>query len=311
MSVTTRTRPPRRSRPRRGFTLAELMIVIVLLAIVGGTVTRVLAKQQRFFRSTSDLLDLRSQLRQASGAITADLRGVSAKGSDIVAITDSSIDFRQTFGSSVVCAINSGGGQIVLPPVTLASGAVLTNWMTAPVQGDSLIVLDENTTNEVVDDKWQGDSIKAISAAANTCPTGSGNLTSVSDAGSYSYALDLATNLASTVKVGAPVRFFRHAHYSLYQASDANWYLGYCTPDCATTPIQAIAGPFLPYNASGTGGLTFKYYDATGAATTTLANITRIEITIRGQTRSPVNIAGMQKKTVVDSVRLIVALRNR
>lgn len=311
MPVTTRLRVPRRASIRRGFTLAELMIVIVLLAIVGGTVMRVIVRQQRFFRSAADLLDMRSQLRQASGAITADLRGVSAIGNDILAYTDSSIDFRQTFGSSVVCAINSGGGQIVLPPVTLSSGALLTNWLSAPTAGDSLLVLDEQKTNEAVDDKWQGDSIKSFTPGLNTCPTGSGNFTSVGDAAANSYVLNLNTNLPTTVKVGAPVRFFRHAHYSLYQAADANWYLGYCAPDCATSQIQAIAGPFLPYNSTGTGGLTFTYLDANGNPATTATAINRIRIVIRGQTRSPVNIAGLQKKTVVDSVRLSVAIRNR
>ena len=313
--MTNRMRAHRRAqrvrRVRRGFTLAELMIVVVLLALVGSALMQIIVRQQRFFRSAGDLLDLRSQLRQASASISSDLRGVSAKAGDIIAATDSSIDFRQTFGSSAICKINNGGGQIVLPPVTLASGAIITSWLTTPVASDKVLVLDEGPTNEGADDIWQKDSVTSFSAALNTCPTAAGNLTGVADAASNSYTVNLSTNLPATVQVGAPVRFYHRAHYSLYQSGDGNWYLGFCSPDCGTSPIQAIAGPFLAYNVGGTGGLTFSYYDANGNATTTLTAINRIRIVIRGQTRSQVDISGTKKQQVVDSVKLSVAIRNR
>ena len=70
------TRPPRlaagRSRP--GFTLAEMLVVMVLLTIVGGSLMGVLSKQQRFYRGVSDLGDLRSQLRQAEAVMSSDIR---------------------------------------------------------------------------------------------------------------------------------------------------------------------------------------------------------------------------------------------
>lgn len=294
---------------RRGFTLVELLIVIVLLAIVGGTLMRILAGQQRFFRSAGDLLELRSQLRQASGAIAADLRDISSKGGDILAVTDSSIDFRQTFGNSVICQINSTQ-EIVIPPTTLSSGLLLTNWLQQPTNVDRVMVLDEGPTDQATDDSWDRSNIQNFTPELNICPMTSGGFTSVSDATSNSYIVDLASPLGASVKVGAPVRFYHHAHYSLYQSTDQSWYLGYCTPDCGSG-IQAVAGPFLPYTNTGTGGLTFTYYDSTGTVTTTPSNIARIRIALRGQTRGQVNIAGMQRKTVTDSVVLNVAIRNR
>ena len=56
-----RQRPPRRS----GFTLVELLVVLLLLTIVGGALMRMVNNQQRFYRGTYDLIELRSQLRQA------------------------------------------------------------------------------------------------------------------------------------------------------------------------------------------------------------------------------------------------------
>ena len=310
MPLINPVRASRRLRARRAFTLIELLIVMVLLSIVGAALMRIIVRQSGFFRSSGDLLDLRSQLRQASAAMASDLRGIDPAKGDIIAMTDSSIDFRQTFGSAVICKINSST-EVVLPPKSLTSGVVLTSWLQQPANGDSALVLDEGASNAAKDDTWDSTQVSAATSALNTCPTGTGYLTAAGDALSNSYVVDLSSALNANVKVGAPIRFFRDAHYSLYHStSDHNWYLGFCTPNCATQAIQPIAGPFLA-DSGGTSGLTFTYYDSTGTATTNRAAVYGIRIVLRGQTRTPVTISGMQRHYVQDSIRLNVAIRNR
>ena len=89
---------------RTGFTMAETLVVLVLLAIVGGSLMNVLTKQQQFYNGTGELIAMRTQLRQAEAILGSDLRGISSVGGDITAMTDSSIDFNYTIGTSVASA---------------------------------------------------------------------------------------------------------------------------------------------------------------------------------------------------------------
>src|SRR5213596_3798938 len=87
-----------------GFTLIELVIAMVLMSLVGGAIVKLLLQQQRFYNSTSDLIQTRQQIRQAAAMLPSDLRGISSVGGDIYAMSDSALEFRSVFGSSVVCA---------------------------------------------------------------------------------------------------------------------------------------------------------------------------------------------------------------
>ena len=86
--------------PRRGLTLIELMISIVMLGLMGGLIIGFLLKQERFYAGASEILLTRTQVRQAAVMMPSDLRGISSAGGDIYAMTDTSIEFRSTFGSS-------------------------------------------------------------------------------------------------------------------------------------------------------------------------------------------------------------------
>jgi len=131
-----------RQHRRSGFTLIELLIVLTLLAIVGGSLMSMVSKQQRFYQGTYDLIELRSQLRQAEAVVSSDLRSMSTPGGDIVSMTDSSMDFRYTIGSSISCT-TPAGSTIIIPPTASANGNTLTNWLTPPAAGDTAFVFDE------------------------------------------------------------------------------------------------------------------------------------------------------------------------
>jgi hypothetical protein len=120
------------------------------------------------------------------------------------------------------------------------------------------------------------------------------------------------------VIAGAPVRFFRRVHYSLYQASDSRWYLGYydChvtnTPTCTT--IQPVSGPYRAYNsnaASGLSGLGFHYYDVNGNVTTNRLLVARIELAVRSRTDVDVAPAGSAMSRYTDTARVVIGIRNR
>lgn len=311
MRLTSRPAPPYAPRLRRGFTLVEMLVVMVLLTIVGGSLMGVLAKQQRFYQGTADLGDLRSQLRQAEAVISNDLRGLSRPGGDITAMTDSSIDFWYTIGSSIACS--APAGTLTLPPASLANGNTLTAWIQTPAVGDDVYVFDDNTnTTTSLDDTWRSYKVTGIDSTTGGCTS----YTTAPDASKYSYVVTLSQTAQNTIQAGATVRFVRPAHYSLYQSTgDKLWYLGYTCPSCTTGgTILPIAGPFLPYTALATpdqSGIRITYYDSTNTATTDVSQVARINIVLRGQTRGYLNVSGLKRGVYTDSVQMDIAIRNR
>ena len=293
---------------RTGFTMAETLVVLVLLAIVGGSLMNVLTKQQQFYNGTGELIALRTQLRQAEAILGSDLRGISSVGGDITAMTDSSIDFNYTIGTSVACKTPNTTTVIIPATGALTNGNTLTSWITKPTFGDTAYVFDEHdTTTTATDDLWRPYKVNSLTLNSGSCDAGFNSATA--------NTLVFTSNVSATVLDGAAIRFIRRAHYSLYQASDNLWYLGYCSPACGVgNAINPIAGPFQPYYASTTNdssGIRMTYYDSTGTVTATPAQVARIAITIRGQTTGYVHVQGMTKGVYHDSLSMSVALRNR
>jgi type II secretory pathway pseudopilin PulG len=295
---------------RTGFTMAETLVVLVLLAIVGGSLMNVLTKQQQFYNGTGDLIAMRTQLRQAEAILSGDLRGISSSGGDITTMTDSSIEFNYTIGTSVVCKAPAPNTNTVIIPQTgpLTNGNTLTSWITKPTFGDQAYIFDEGAiTTDATDDTWKLYSVTSLPIGSGSCD-GAFNATSAN-------TLTLGSTVSATILDGAPVRFIRTAHYSLHQFADGLWYLGYCSPACGVgIAINPIAGPFRPYaptTTPDTSGIRMTYYDSTGTVTNVPAQVSRIDITIRGQTAGYVHIEGMTKGVYHDSLSMSIALRNR
>jgi prepilin-type N-terminal cleavage/methylation domain-containing protein len=311
----------RASRSRSGMTLVELIVSMVLLGLIGGLTIGFLLRQQRFYAGANEILLTRTQVRQAASMLPSDLRGISSSGKDIYVMTDTSIEFRSTFGSSYVCASTVGKtGLISIPPKTLARKSLLTTWSQDPVAGDSVALYVDSTSTAVRDDSWSTHQITAWATATTNaspgCLSATGMMLSTDvTSGNPSYSITIAPIQSKTVAPGAAVRFFKRVHYSLYRAADGLWYLGYY--DCRTgrvpvcNPIQPVAGPFRAYDSSNpqNSGVRFAYYDSTGAVTTTKAAVSRISILLQGEGAKDIQLAG-GPTTFRDSLRIEVGLRN-
>lgn len=317
-------------RRRAGFTLIELLVAMVLLSLVGGGIVKLLLRQQRFYNSTTDLIQTRQQIRQAAAILPADLRGISSIDGDIYAMTDSSLEFRAVFGSSVVC-VNTGGMLSTVPRVLARASitptitmAPMTYWTRQPGAGDSILVYNNGPTLATADDAWSRYQITGVTTvtsatAVNGCPPASGLVQQpageVSATNpSYQYTL-VGPTPVTNIAPGAAIRYFRRVRYRIYKDTDNQWYLGFfdCvalrSPVCTTT--QAIAGPFQAYAAGPTSGLQFAYYDSLGAATANPLQVARISLVVRGQSAGQIRLSGDGGSVLQDSLRVEVGLRNR
>jgi prepilin-type N-terminal cleavage/methylation domain-containing protein len=223
---------------RAGFTLIELLISMVLMSLVAGGMVKLLLRQQRFYNSTNDLINTRQQIRQATGMLPADLRGISSVGGDISVLSDSALEFRSVFGTSVVCSTNAG--KLSTVPRLLARNSVMTSWARSPVVGDSVAVYNTGASFSAPG-TWSFHQITAaptqVTGNVSTgCPSSSG-LAQPGDltANNPSYQLTLSPAAASTAGVGAGMRFFRRVRYRIYKDTDNQWYLGFY--DCLRIEI--------------------------------------------------------------------------
>lgn len=294
------------ARLRRGVTLAELMVALVIFGLVGAVIMRVLMRQQRFYTRAAEITTLHASSREIATLLPSDLRGLSSAGGDIYAMSDSSIDFRYPAGSAIICKV--GIGTVTIPPTTLASRGALTSWLTTPQSGDSVLIYDEGPTNTITDDSWKPYKLTAA-VAVGSCPTTTG-FTSTSAEAAAGYTLTLSSSPPATTPAGSVIRFFRRAHYSFYKTSTGESYLGfYDCPGGVCGTLAPVSGPFKPYAATGSG-IQFVYYDSTGAVTTIPANVARIDVNVRAQT-NPVSLDEAARTVYIDSLVFSTALRNR
>jgi type II secretory pathway pseudopilin PulG len=287
---------PLMSASRRGASLIELVVVIVLLAAVGSATMGIVVHQERFYRAQADAMDARATVRDAASILQSELRALTASDGDLYAIGPATVDFRTTLVQSAVCTISPSRREITIPPEHLASGAPLTWIGTQPESGDTLLVLASDST---LVNRWDRHVLTSNPSRAGACPLSSGLTTTAADVGA-ALTLTLSPALDGAIEPGTLVRIVRRARYELYRASDSRWYLGYldCLASRATpcNVVQPVSGPFAP------GGIQLEYLDVGGAPTANPRLVARIHVLAIAERRST--------PATLDSLATAIALRN-
>ena len=297
---------------RRGFSLIELTVVLVIVGVLGGSVGVLLMRQQRFYRGTSELIATRQSVRDALEVLATDLRGMSVADT-VRLLADSAVEFFSTIGSTIVCQ-SLDPYQVGLAPA--ADRPTLGSFATQPDTGDFALFYFDSGAPE---SRWRRYRITAFSARslATTCPASSGIARDVDIGnGAKTFALSLSDPLPADVHPGSPVLFERRGRYSLYRASDGEWYLGYrrCnvigTSSCGS--VQPLSGPYRPYSREiGESGLAFEYFDRAGAKVLdSPLSLARIDVSARASSRRSLMIEG-RGWLPSDSAHVSIAIRNR
>ena len=301
---------------RCGVTLAELIVVLAMLGLVGSTIGLSLVRQQRFYRGATELLRSREGVRDAMELLSTDIRGMSVADT-VRLLADSATEFFANVGSSVVCDA-PGGTAVGLPGLSPRRANALTSFLTQPDTGD-MAVFHRDSIEGV--SEWESHRISRLATRpiGSTCPAssrfGSQEEVVVDGAG---FLLELATPLSPRVGAGAPVRFIRRGRYSLYRASDGRWYLGYRRCNAVTSStcgaIQPLSGPYRGYSSNPRNtGLLFEYFDRAGDPLESGASplgLARVDITARAESGQQIEIDG-RPGISSDSATITIAIRNR
>jgi hypothetical protein len=267
-----------------------------LSAIVLGLVSSIGTRLQRQLAAESARLAVGDQLNSAAELLPLELRSLSPLAGDIAEARDTSLQFRSSLASGVVCG--AAGSTLLLAPFLTAGARSVA--LTA-VSGDTAWLLAPNDTT----DRWQPLRIGAVRRANGGCPALDASGSAVFDV-AHLWSLDVLDPVLASA--GAIVRITRPVRYSVYHASDGRWYLGMRTWNVAATQFNTIQPVSGPYEPPGSGGTQFEYFDDAGAALplgTDVSRIARIEVALRGQPAT----AGAP--SAIDSVRSVIALRNR
>jgi len=238
---------------RSGFTLVELLVVVVLGGLMLLAIYQVLITNSRTYAVNNAQIQGQQSLRAGMDLLFSELREVSSDQGDIVAMGTDSVTIRTPRAFGLVCATD----------YTLTPPRVTAYRIGPPVQvGDSIFIFADNIPDLASDDVWLTRVVQNVDTTA-TCAGAPGQTLTV-------------TNLASTgdtVRVGAPLRAFDTYTYGLYDFSGES-YLGRRL-STARGP-DPLVGPLIP-----TRGVSFRYLDSLGVVTTVNTEVAQIQVTLR------------------------------
>ena len=291
---------------KRGFTLVELLIVMVMLTLIGGALTRILVNSMRVSAGQMVQADMQSNVRTGGLVLPLELKEVgydsnittNALTSDLEVINASYVQFRAGRGFSSTCGTPTLYEWRIRKP---AYG------MRAPAVTDGFMLYVENDPNQGADDQWIPLVVTAINAdgLCDAGPDSAFILTTATPQVSPGVNLTLAN-----VFVGGPIRFYEVMRFGSFVDTDGLTYLGARSISAGEAAYRAVAGPVAAAN-----GVEFWYYDknVTQLDPSVAAPITvrSIEVRLTGSTRNAATLAGTLPRTNRTMfTRTRVALRN-
>jgi len=149
--------------PRRGMTLAEVMIALLLIGLVGAMFTKMLIAQGRFFNAQYLQRSARSVSRAPMNILLSELRMVQDQGGVAEAKEDGKgVRLKVPYRFGVVCGNAGGATVVVMLPVDSAVSATYAGWSWRAVDG---------TYNEIVPTDPLGvDSLRDVTGEAGEAP---------------------------------------------------------------------------------------------------------------------------------------------
>lgn len=294
----------RMMRDRRGFTLVELMVTMVIMLIVGAAVGKVLVNSLRVGQSQMQQADMQSNVRTGGLVLPMELREIgydsnvttNAVTSDIEVLGASEIQFRAMRGLGMTCGVPTLTSMSIRKPIF---------GNRRPRLSDGFLLFVENDPNFGLDDQWIPLTVTALDNNA-LCGADSA-ITLTFSIPEVAPGVNLAL---SQFFVGAPIRYYERMRFGAYVDAGGMTYLGARSISLGENAYRAVAGPLDP-----AAGLVFQYFNRAGApldpATANPADVRVIGLSIRGRTEDAITLSGSSQRGVAGmNLQTSIALRN-
>lgn len=265
---------------RAGFTVVELMVALLAGGIVLAAAYQAVLVHEEGYQTTEASITDQDVLRVALGVLEGEVREMATVGGtaigqpDLVMATTDSMRIRAPRTVGFICSITP-------------SDRSMTVWTEGEVfdGGDGVLLFVDGNPATYTDDHWETAEVSTTSTSSETCLA--------SPRGTADQKVHLTSHSLSGVTDGAPVRGYEEVTYRL-QSWNGRW--GLTRRDGDGTVHRLVSGLAGP-----TEGLTFRYLDGTGSATSDPASVTAIEITL---VTDPSEASGKDPSTVTSTVYL-------
>jgi prepilin-type N-terminal cleavage/methylation domain-containing protein len=288
-------------RNRRGFTLVEILVSLVIMLIVSGAIYKMLNSTQRLSRAQAERVSLQSSVRSGALVVPTELREISTYAGGGVLQNDvlitpaggTDITYRAMRGIGFVC-------QATATEIRIARNSLAGSWpgysgyRDPAATRDGIYVFIDGDESVGGVDSWLQLPITGVTPGS-TCGAAS------------AIALTVPNTLAlATLPLRTPIRIFEVMQLQLYVSGGKSW-LGAKSVNTGEA-FQPVLGPLTDAN-----GLAFEYLNATGGTATTLDAIKSIRVTVRGITDQAINGGSGSSgamSSVQDTLVTQVVLRN-
>ena len=276
---------------KRGLSLVELIIALLLLGVVATGTVRIITGSMRSFRRQAARSQIQASLRTAVAIVASELRELGS-GGDLIEIAPASITYRAMRKTAFLCRTPD------------PRQSEITLWRT-PAYGlrqleagrDSILIFAENDPRIAGDNTWLSAAVVAV-VGGDFCP---GRL-----AGFRVRLSGISQGSLAGVDNGAPVRGFQVTQLLLYHDSRRVYWLGWKEWRLGSgwSITQPVLGPLAP------AGLRFDYLDSSGRATDSPSRTAVITLKLVAQSSGRAVAVAGANGMVTDSVTTSVALRN-
>jgi prepilin-type N-terminal cleavage/methylation domain-containing protein len=257
---------------RAGFTMVELLLVLVLGAFAMAAAVTTLVRQERAYGQLRAMAGTQEDTRTGVQFLSGELLELSATGGDLLLASRDSIRIRALRKFGIVCSVNKTGKRLVVAQEGLDPFAA----------GDSIVVYEDRDTLMAADDFWQREYVTAVSGSP-ACVTTLGLNVAGLLPGSQMVELTLQGSglRFDSVFPGAPVRQYETVTYATGSVGGET--LLTMRQDGGTA--VPLLGPL-----TSTSGLVFRYFDGSGTELTSLplsaadrAAVRRIQVALRAE----------------------------